>query len=495
MKNKKQLYFECVELFPQAKILCLGDVMLDRFVEGKVRRISPESPVPVFESGPQELVPGGAANVAFNILALGAQCTVVGVVGEDIAARELLSIMEDKNPTHVDLMSSDDRPTTEKIRFVTNGHQVLRVDTEIATPIPESIQHHIIEKISNLIDDHDLLILSDYAKGVLTDRVVKAVIALANESGKIVIVDPKAKHLSRYSGATVITPNTKELHEISGIDPSDNDGAINAGRAALDQGAFSAILLTRGDKGMTLIAKDTDAVHISSTKREVYDVVGAGDTVVATLATAMAAGADLEVAAHMANIAGGIVVAKQGTATVSPDELMIALEDEERGSLRRGAPIMLSSQDAVKYANARKDEGKKVGFTNGVFDLLHPGHISLLQSSRDECDCLIVGLNSDASVRRLKGPARPINSTRNRSVVLGALGAVDVIVVFETDTPLDLIKAIRPDVLLKGADYSMEEVVGADVVTAYGGRVVLAELVPDLSSTEIIAKVQRSDVK
>lgn len=489
------LGMEIISRFPQSRILCLGDIMIDRFINGAVKRISPESPVPVFNASGQQVFPGGAANVARNIAALGGRCTLIGVTGDDPAARELASAIASNAGIAMALVVEAERPTTEKTRYVTDGHHMLRVDIEIARPITEATETAILSRVESLVSSHDVLVLSDYAKGVLTDRVVAHAIELASAAGRPIIVDPKSKTLERYRGASLITPNAKETQEATGIDPLEDDAMAVAAGAACHAGApFEAVLITRSEKGMTLIPRDGDPVHIASTGREVFDVVGAGDTVVATLAVARAAGAGWETAARIANAAAGVVVGKRGTATVSSDELQLELQSLSYGHTRHDAPVMLTSEDAGRYARIRKAEGKRVGFTNGVFDILHPGHISILKFSRSACDCLIVGINSDASVKRLKGPTRPINPETDRATVLGALGTVDAVVLFDTDTPLELIKAIEPDVLIKGADYTVETVVGSDVVQSYGGTVLLAPLVAGKSSTNAIAraKLERS---
>ncbi|MDE1994268.1 MAG: D-glycero-beta-D-manno-heptose-7-phosphate kinase [Rhizobiaceae bacterium] len=479
-----------VQRFASARVLCVGDVMLDRFIEGLVKRISPESPVPIFSSGQGQVFPGGAGNVARNIFSLGAKVTLIGVVGEDESGRELAASLAATSISAI-LLPCKDRPTTEKTRFVSHGQHVFRVDRETTAPISEETVVEIISQVEGLIGEHDAVVLSDYAKGVLTTDLVASIIKLAGMAGKSVIVDPKSSDFGKYAGAALITPNAAEMQAASGIDPATDDDAVNAGQLALSRAEVGAVLITRGPKGMTLVTPEADAIHINSTVRDVYDVVGAGDTVVATVATALGAGVGLEDAVRIANTAAGIAVGKRGTAVVSPDELLMELRHQQQGWERRGQPIMLTLEDAVRYTAARKAEGKKVGFTNGVFDILHPGHISMLQFSSDACDCLIVGLNTDASVKRLKGPERPINTENDRAIVLGALGMVDVVVLFGADTPIDLIRAIKPDVLIKGADYTLDNVVGADVVLANGGTVLLAELVPGVSSTNTIAKARR----
>lgn len=485
----------CVQTFATARVLVVGDVMIDRFIEGSVKRISPESPVPVFNAGRHELIPGGAANVAQNVAALGGRCTLVGVVGADDAATALKDAIRARSDITVEFITCQDRPTTEKTRYVTQGHHMLRVDNEVSLPIAAGAESDIVARVDRLLDSHDVLVLSDYAKGVLTPGVVRKVIDAAKAAGRPIVVDPKTADLGRYAGATVLTPNAHEMHLASGIDPSSDTEAEAAARRGLERTDVDAILVTRSEKGMTLVPRLGPTTHIPTTGREVYDVVGAGDTVIATLATAMACGAALATAARIANAAAGIVVGKRGTASVSQAELIAELEAQLHSRPRRGAPVMLTPDDAARYARACKAAGKQVGFTNGVFDILHPGHIAILHAARDACDCLIVGLNSDASVKRLKGPTRPINTQSDRAIVLGALGTVDAVVIFDTDTPLELIRAIQPDVLVKGADYTVATVVGADLVIAYGGTVLLAELVPGVSSTNTIAKARMGEFK
>jgi D-beta-D-heptose 7-phosphate kinase/D-beta-D-heptose 1-phosphate adenosyltransferase len=479
-----------VKALAYAKALCVGDVMMDRFVEGHVSRISPESPTPVFNYRAEETFPGGAANVARNISALGGACTLIGVVGFDEAAATLATSIARNSDVRPVMVPANDRPTTVKTRFVVRGQHMLRVDQEVAKPITPECEKDCLAAITEHLPAHDVLILSDYAKGLLTENLVRDAIAVARKLGKPVIVDPKTHNLAKYAHATIITPNARETEEACGIYPDTDEKAEQAGRLCLEASGADAMLITRSEQGMTLVPRDGPAVHIATLASEVFDVVGAGDTVIATLAAAMACGMTMHEAAHLANTAAGIVVGKRGTATASPDELVLALENQGEGGHRKGTPIMLTPEEAERYARIRRMEGKVVGFTNGCFDILHPGHISLMKFSRDNCDCLIVGLNSDASVRRLKGPTRPINSETDRAIVLSALGTVDAVVIFGEDTPIELIKAIKPDVLIKGADYSIETVVGADVVMNNGGKVLLAQLVPGKSSSGTIAKAK-----
>jgi D-beta-D-heptose 7-phosphate kinase / D-beta-D-heptose 1-phosphate adenosyltransferase len=477
--------------FSRVAVLCVGDVMLDRFVGGTVRRISPESPVPVLSMADAKVLAGGAANVARNIAALGGRCTLIGVVGTDTAASDLAAALRDPVGITPRLVSIAGRPTTEKTRFVAHGQHMLRADREVTAPIDAATEAALLAMVEAELATHQVLVLSDYAKGVLTDRLVSEAIRLADRAGVSVVVDPKSPDATRYRSARVITPNLQELRQASGIDPDGNHQTVAAATRVRDISGIGAILVTRADKGMTLVDGDAPALHIPARARQVADVVGAGDTVVATLALAIGAGGSLGEAATLANAAAGIVVGKQGTATVSRAELTSEIE------AAYGRGVVPSSVKVYDWAAARdavagwRRDGLKVGFTNGCFDLLHVGHLALLEFSRMHCDRLIVGVNADASVRRLKGPERPINTERDRARMLASLAVVDAVVVFDEDTPFELISALEPDVLVKGADYQLSQIVGADLVMGRGGEVLRFELVPDRSTSAIIAKARQ----
>ena len=483
-----------VEDFSKVRVLCVGDVMTDCFVGGAVRRISPESPVPVFSAEKDQVFPGGAANVARNIVALGGSCTLAGVIGDDSRGQELVGDLAAIPGIKTILVVSPDRPTTEKTRFVVNGQHVLRVDREVAAPLLPHIAEQLVARIAAVIDGHDVLVLSDYAKGVLTDTVIQQSIALAQARKIPVIVDPKSSRLARYRGATVITPNAKEIEAATGIDPAKNEAAAAAAEMGRQQAESQAMLVTRAEKGMTLVTEGQPAVHIASAAREVFDVVGAGDTVVATVSLVLGAGGSLENAARLANVAAGIAVGRHGTSTVSRSDLLDELTGSGRTKDAISVEKFLTLDEIVQRVAAWKNDKLKIGFTNGCFDVLHLGHVRLLNFARAECDRLVVGINSDASVRRLKGQTRPINTEADRAEVLTALGAVDAVVVFEEDTPLELIIAVAPDMLVKGADYEIDQIVGAKEVLAGGGRVQRFELVPGKSSTSLIknAKLERA---
>ena len=475
------------------RVLCIGDVMLDRFVSGQVKRISPESPVPVLSISGTTTVPGGAANVARNVGSLGGLCTLVSVVGEDSVGRELRDNLLAVTGIACEFHVTPGRPTSEKIRFVAHGQHMLRADAEVTGAIDDITARAVIASIERLVPRHDVVVLSDYAKGLLTDAVVRSAIAIAAKHGLPVVVDPKSVDLHRYAGATVITPNSKEVMDATGIDPTDDDArAEAAGTAIMRDAAVAAVLLTRAHRGMTLVAAGEAAVHIEASAREVFDVVGAGDTVIATLSLALGARMPLCEAARLANFAAGVVVGKRGTATVTQTELADEALRLSRGSLQALQNKIMSREEAIGLANTWRKNGYKVGFTNGCFDILHVGHLVLLSFSRQNCGRLIVAVNSDASVRRLKEPGRPINSQQDRSMVLAALSVVDAVVVFDEDTPLQIIENLNPDVLVKGADYTVEQIVGAQHVLSYGGRVLTCELVPGKSTTRVVKSLARS---
>jgi D-beta-D-heptose 7-phosphate kinase / D-beta-D-heptose 1-phosphate adenosyltransferase len=483
--------FEAVlDQFERKRVLVVGDVMLDRFVYGHVSRISPEAPAPVIEaSGPVDMV-GGSGNVARNIVSLGAACDIVAVVGRDDAARAIRHHLEDIGVPAGGLVEVEGRVTTLKTRFVAYLHNthLLRADTEETAPVGPAVEDALIATVEDRIGVADAVILSDYAKGVLTSRVVAAVIAAARRTGKPVIVDPKGHDYSRYRGATAVTPNAAELAQALGRPVMNDEAAVRAGALALaGQVDSDVVLVTRGERGMLIVSRTGDAAAFDATAKRVVDVSGAGDTVVAGFTLALVSDAGLRNAAHLANVAAGIVVGKKGTSLVTADELRDLLLSRPHFELREKVKDFAGVDTAVA---AWRREGLSIGFTNGCFDLLHPGHVQLLCEARSHCDRLIVGLNSDSSVKRLKGATRPVQSEGARSIVLAGLAFVDAVVLFAEDTPLELIKHIRPDILVKGADYRLDQVVGHDIVASYGGKVVLVNLIPDSSTTRIIDRLK-----
>lgn len=469
------------------RILCIGDVMLDRFVYGAVERISPEAPIPVLRVQREAVTLGGGGNVVRNVVALGGHVDMVGVVGNDQAGYDLANQVSSL-PQVVSLMITDNsRPTTIKTRYVADGQQLLRADQEVSAPLSPQIEAQTLMRIRSAIDGCNVIILSDYAKGVLTDGVLREVIKMGAEKNKPVLIDPKGRDFSRYRGAYMLTPNRKELQEATGFAIKNVADAEKAARHLIELHDLGGILAKLGSDGVCLVMKDQPAQHFQATAREVYDVSGAGDTVVSTMALCLAGDLSLPDSAALANIAGSIVVGKIGTASVTREELgRELLHDQSRISEDK----VLTLAQAAEIAERWRKQGLKVGFTNGVFDLLHPGHLSLVRQSRTNCDRLIIGLNSDASVKRLKGESRPVQSESARASVLASLADVDAVVIFGEDTPIEVIKAVRPALLVKGADYTVETVVGADIVQSWGGQILLASLVEGQSTTNTIKKLQ-----
>jgi D-beta-D-heptose 7-phosphate kinase/D-beta-D-heptose 1-phosphate adenosyltransferase len=471
-------------------VLCIGDLMLDEFVYGEVTRISPEAPTPVIAVKRTEVMIGGAGNVARNLVALGTRCIFVGVVGDDDAGGELKKELAKIPRIDAHLVTDAGRRTTRKVRFVSEHHSahLLRADWEPASPVDSKSEDALIGHVIKAMPKAGAVVLSDYAKGALTPRVIRAVIDAANKAGRPVVVDPKGRDYSIYRGATLITPNRQELADATHCTACTDDeiaaAAAELGRALGTQ----AVLVTRSEAGMTLVGKDGSAIHVPAYPVRVRDVSGAGDTVVAVLAAMLAMQADFESAMRAANAAAAVVVGKRGTATLSVAEL--------RSRILPAAS--LAPEEKIVFDWALLDEhmaewrrlGLRVGFTNGCFDLLHPGHVKLLAGARAACDRLVVGLNGDASVTRLKGVGRPVQPVQSRAEVLAALEAVDLVVVFDEDTPEKLISRVKPTVLVKGSDYKRKDVVGRDIVEALGGAVILIDLVPGQSTSAMVERTR-----
>ncbi|WP_404423789.1 D-glycero-beta-D-manno-heptose-7-phosphate kinase [Thalassospira australica] len=479
---------QLVEQLPNAKVLCIGDVMLDRFVYGSVTRISPEAPIPIIRVERESAMLGGAGNVTRNATALGASVRFLSLVGDDLPGREVMEYVANDKGVEPYIQIERNRPTTIKTRYIAGGQQLLRSDNETTVTLAAATVSNLSALAAQLAPDVSAIVLSDYGKGVLHGDVVAATIAAARKAGKPVIVDPKGTDYSIYRGATVVTPNRAEAQAATGIDIQSDEDAIAAATKIITECGIENVLLTRSQDGMTLVTSKGDAIHLPTEAREVFDVSGAGDTVVACLASAIAGGASLSDAARIANVAAGIVVGKIGTAVVYPDELISVLHHHD---LMIGEAKLMPLDRMVDRVERWRRKGYKVGFTNGCFDLLHPGHLSLLQQARSNCDRLIVGLNSDASVKRLKGEARPVQSEAARAAVLGSLETVSGVVIFGEDTPITVIEALKPDILVKGADYTIDKVVGADIVQGYGGKVVLANLADGFSTTSTIARINQ----
>ncbi len=472
-----------VRRLARTSVMVIGDVMLDRYVYGTVDRISPEAPIPILTVAREVAMPGGAGNVVRNLTALGAAVAFVSVVGDDQAGSDLTGLIGGQPGVEPWLLVQGARATTVKTRYVSQGQQLLRSDREETGPINPKLAERMMRIARDTLAATSVAILSDYNKGVLAGDIPTQIIAAAKAGGRRVVVDPKGADYSRYAGADVVTPNRRELAEATGL-PVDTEAEIAAAATALrDAHGFGAVLVTRAEDGMTLL--DAGGIHhFPAEAAEVFDVSGAGDTVVATLAAAMAAGLPLPMAARLANIAAGIVVGKVGTAVAREEDLLTALTPQG-GALRK----VVTREAAAEQVERWRRRGWRTGFTNGCFDLLHPGHVHLLEQARSQCDRLVVGLNSDASVRRLKGSARPVQPEAARAAVLASLSAVDLVCVFDEDTPAETLEAMRPELLVKGADYTIDAVVGADQVQGWGGRVWLAELLPGFSTTATVQRI------
>ena len=478
-----------LDSFHAARVLCLGDVMLDRFVYGEVGRVSAEAPIQILQVESQRAMLGGVGNVARNVVALGAHAVLIAVVGDDLAASQIAELAEAEEQLTPCLIVEPERPSTVKTRYIAGGQQLLRADEETTDEISHQTAARVLAAVRAELQHADVMVISDYTKGVLTDEVLGTAIAEAKAAGVPVVADPKRENFEPYQGVTILKPNQLELAAAARMSCGDDAEVEAAAHKTMNDCGIDALVVSRSAQGMSLLRRNAEPIHLSARALEVFDVSGAGDTVVATMAVALAVGADLTVAAELANIAGGIVVGKVGTAVVGRDEFASALLAVEVSSSE--AKVM-SAEVAVETVERWRKRGQKVGLTNGCFDLLHPGHVSLLTEAKAACDRLVVALNSDDSVKRLKGADRPVQSETARAIVLASLGMVDMVVVFSDDTPIPLLETLKPDVLIKGGDYGIDEVVGADVVRAYGGEVKLAAVVPGHSSTNVIAKMSKT---
>ena len=468
--------------FDSAKLLIVGDVMLDRYWHGGTTRISPEAPVPVVNVHGAEDSPGGAANVALNVSALGAAATLVGLVGMDEAGVELETRL---NAAGVlcDFEKAANKPTITKLRVVSRHQQLIRLDFEQA--FDETHANALNSKVAELLDNADVLVLSDYAKGALAS--VEELIVRARESGVKILVDPKGTDFSRYRGATLLTPNIAEFEQIVGSCPSE-EVLVEKGREMVRELELEALLITRGEHGMSLIREDEPELHIPARTRDVFDVTGAGDTVISALGASLAAGMELPEAVAISNIAAGLAVSRVGTVAVSGPELR--REVLRDGGSDRG---VMSPEQLLLAVTDAKEHDEKIVFTNGCFDIIHAGHVGYLNEAREQGDRLVVAINDDDSVRRLKGEGRPINPVERRMAVLSGLESVDWVVCFAEDTPEALLEVLRPDVLIKGGDYGVEEVVGADIVQEYGGEVKVLSFLDNCSTSAIVEKIQEDN--
>jgi D-beta-D-heptose 7-phosphate kinase/D-beta-D-heptose 1-phosphate adenosyltransferase len=475
-----------VEKISGTRVLVVGDVMLDRFIGGEVARISPEAPIPVLRVTEETHMPGGAGNVVRNLAALGAHVDFIAVIGDDDAGEKVEASLNDLTDVTPQLIRDPDRRTTVKTRYVAGNQQMLRADREATTEVSDSIGAQISDAFQKMISSCDVVVLSDYGKGALANGRAAEFIQVARDNSVDAIVDPKGNDYNAYRGASLVTPNRKELQDVSGVDARTDEEIISAATSVMQDNGLGGILVTRSADGMSLIEADGTVAHRPAESQEVYDVSGAGDTVVATVAALIGAGANRADAAAIANVAAGIVVAKVGTAVAYASELTASLHHQD---ISDAEAKVLTTGEAADRINVWRRQGLKIGFTNGCFDLLHPGHVSLLSQARAACDKLIVGVNSDASVKRLKGEERPMQNEAARSAVLASLSSVDLVVIFAEDTPYEIIQELRPDIIVKGADYKEEDVVGGDLVKSWGGSIVLAELRAGFSTTATIERI------
>ena len=470
------------------RVVCVGDLMVDRFVYGEVTRVSPEAPIPVLVRARELVMLGAAGNVARNVAALGGDVALVGVIGGDAEGHEAIRLVGEEAGVEGYLINDADRPTTLKTRFVSGNQQLLRVDLEASRAVTAGVEQRLVRTIRDAVDGAGVILISDYGKGVVTDAVIAACLEAAKTSGGQVVVDSKARSFARYGAVDLIKPNALELAHATDL-PTETDAQIEAALAhALGLWDAKAILVTRAGKGMSLAVRGEPVIHFPTTPREVFDVSGAGDTTLAALGLALAAGASIEEAIAFAQLAAGVAVGKAGTSTVSPDELVEAAISAHMAPAEAKVATEQRMVDEVARWRAR---GLRVGFTNGCFDILHKGHVAYLAQAKAWCDRLIVGLNSDDSVRELKGDGRPVNDLESRALVLAGLGSVNLVVPFDEPTPLKLIEAARPDVLIKGADYAEDEVVGGELVKSWGGEVRLAAIIEGYSTTAAIARMSR----
>lgn len=468
--------------FDKARIVVVGDVMLDRYWQGSTRRISPEAPVPVVRVNGCDDRPGGAGNVALNVTSLGSPVWLLGITGDDEAADSLTTRLEAAG-VYCDFVRLKHAQTITKLRVISQHQQLIRLDFE------ESFSGFgvdtIPDRLSTLLDHADALIVSDYGKGTLSNT--QELIQLARKRHVPVLVDPKGQDFTRYRGATIIKPNLHEFEAIVGSCSSEKE-LIDKGHKLRETLMLDALLITRGEHGMTLLSEDKKELHLPARTREVFDVTGAGDTVIATLAAALASGEPLSHAAALANIAAGIVVTKLGTSTVSLPELRRAVNTIQSS----GCGAMTREQLIIALEDARA-HGEKIVFTNGCFDIIHAGHVGYLEQAKKLGDRLVLAINGDKSVTRIKGEGRPINTVERRMAVLAGLESVDWVVSFDENTPERLLEQLQPDILVKGGDYGINDVVGADIVTAYGGKVAVLDFLENCSTTAIMQKIRKKN--
>jgi D-beta-D-heptose 7-phosphate kinase/D-beta-D-heptose 1-phosphate adenosyltransferase len=474
--------------FSKCLVIVIGDIMLDRYYFGEVERISPEAPVPVVRVTQKTRRLGGAGNVILNLLGLACPAVLLGTVGDDSQGQYLTDILVNKDIRH-HLVVCPGQPTTTKTRIMGQGQQLLRLDEEKPAALTEPARAELLHHLDKYLPRAGAVVLSDYAKGMFLGDLAQQVIARCKVQQTPVFVDPKGSGWQRYQGATCITPNEAELNRVAPFAKHDNGQLADQAHRVIDRYALLSLMVTRGPRGISLFTGKEPGFHIPTKAQEVFDVSGAGDTVIATLAAGVACGMTLAAAAELANAAAGVVVGKVGTHPIQAVELKNALMGKEITGMEK----IVNRNQAAETADRWRREGKRVVFTNGCFDILHIGHMKLLRSAADQGDKLIVGVNSDASVKRLKGETRPIMPEEERAALLSNIESVDLVVLFSEDTPIELIRRIRPDILVKGGDYTPETVVGRREVESWGGRVAIVPIVKGVSTTQVIRQVQEKN--
>jgi D-beta-D-heptose 7-phosphate kinase / D-beta-D-heptose 1-phosphate adenosyltransferase len=482
MKEKFKCFFNTSE---RPKILIVGDLILDEYIWGGVHRISPEAPVPILETRSENLALGGAANVANNLVGLGCEVHLCGAIGQDEKGDKLLQTIHDRSIQTEGIFRFVHRPTTSKMRIIAHNQQILRVDKEDNRPITEETEKKLIQYINQIIPGMDGIICSDYHKGILTEKVIKAIMHRAQKYQKSVIVDPKSSDFSLYKGATVITPNLREVDRSVPIKINDKEDLGRSAEYLLNLTKAQAILITQGKDGMSLFQNKEEPVSIPTVAKEVFDVTGAGDTVISVFSMAVFVGFDYKEAAWLSNMAASVVVGKVGTAVVTLEEINEFLQEE----MLRTSHTVLKLEELKKIISMAKSTDKKIVFTNGCFDIIHGGHIEFLQKAKTMGDILVVGLNTDQSVKKLKGKNRPIKNEIERANILSALKYIDYITLFSETTPEKLIQEIKPDILVKGNDYKLDEVVGREIVEGYGAKVELIPIVQGYSTTQTLEEI------
>ena len=488
MTNNSLSLKTAIDKLSSAKVICVGDVMLDKFIYGEIERISPEAPIPVLRCISETSMLGGGGNVARNIIGLGGYCKFVSVVGKDSAGKELISQVGKLKNLDARLITDPKRQTSIKTRFIASNQQVMRADTETIEPITSETEKLVLDAISREAGDFSAIVLADYGKGVLSDGLAQKILSLAKTNKIPVVVDPQGSNYFEYDNASIVTPNKKELQEATGLAVETTEDIVAAAMKLMKAKNIKAVLATRSADGMTLVHSNGNYDHYPAQAREVFDVSGAGDTVAACLATCIAANIPIDVSVKLANAAAGIVVAKMGTAVAYNDDLLGSITDI---GAEENEKKVHSLQSLSKTIIEWKKMGYLVGFTNGCFDLIHPGHLSVIQRAKSLCDRLIVAVNSDVSIKAIKGEKRPIQNQNTRMAILSALSAVDVVIKFDSKTPTDLIKKLEPDKFFKGSDYIDAEIPESKIVESYGGEVVFVDLIEGHSTTSTINQIKK----